>query len=78
LSFAKRRKYTHSQLHTVIRQQLQYVRRNLDTTTKQIELGAEMEALSRSHQQKLTTMTELYRQQKLMHDERTHKVNFHK
>ena len=74
LSFAKRRKYTHSQLRTAIRQQLQYVRRNLDTITKQIELGAEMEALSRSHQQKLTTITELYRQQKLMHDERTHKV----
>jgi len=75
LGFAKRRKYTQSQLRRAIRQQLQYVRRNLDTITKQIELGAEMATLGSILQQKLHTITELYRQQKQMYDERTHKVD---
>ena len=41
LVFAKKRKYTQVQLRAAVRQQLQYVRRNLDMIIKQIELGAD-------------------------------------
>jgi len=75
LRFAKRRKYTQSQLRLAIRQQLQYVRRNLDTIAKQIEQGAKLEEISNDLQKKLTTISELYVQQKQMFDERTHKAD---
>jgi len=74
LGFAKRRKYTQPQLRTAIRQQLQYIRRNLDSITIQIENGATMAELRSDLQNKLQTIKELYRQQKLMFDNRNHKV----
>jgi len=75
LRFAKRRKYTQSQLRLAIRQQLQYVRRNLETISKQIEQGARLEEIRNDLQKKLPAISELYLQQKQMFDERTHKVD---
>jgi hypothetical protein len=74
LSFAKRRKYTAAQLRQAIRQQLQYVRRNLDTIAKQVMQGADLEMLENELYKKLLVISELYRQQKQMYVERTHKV----
>jgi len=74
LGFAKRRKYTQSQLRTTIRQQLQYIRRNLESIATQIENGASMAEIRGDLQKKLQTIKELYRQQKFMYDDRTHKV----
>jgi len=74
LSFAKRRKYTAAQLRSAIRQQLQYVRRNLDTIAKQVGQGAGLRVLDKELYKKLLVISELYRQQKLMYDERMHKV----
>jgi hypothetical protein len=74
LSFAKRRKYTAAQLRQAIRQQLQYVRRNLDTIAKQVGQGADLGMLDKELYKKLLVISELYRQQKLMYDGRTHKV----
>jgi len=74
LSFAKRRKYMAAQLRQAIRQQLQYVRRNLDTIAKQVGQGADLVELGKELYKKLLVISELYRQQKLMYDGRTHKV----
>jgi len=74
LSFAKKRKPTRQQIRGAIRQQLQYVRRNLDTIKAQIGQGAELDRISEDLDKKLPTISILYDQQKQMYDERTHKV----
>ena len=72
LLYAKKRKHTHGEIRFTIRQQLQYVRRNLDSVTKQIGLGANLEGLDKGLYRKLLVISELYRQQKQMYDEKTH------
>jgi hypothetical protein len=57
-----------------IRQQLQYVRRNLDSIAKQIELGVDLTQLDTGLYRKLLVISELYRQQKQMYDEKTHRI----
>jgi len=74
LSFAKMRKFTYTQLRHAIRQQLQYVHRNLNSIAKMVELGADLGRLSKELYGKLLVISELYRQQKLMYDEQTNKV----
>ena len=74
LSYAKKRKHTHGEIRFVIRQQLQYVRRNLDSIAKQVELGAQLGKLNTGLYGKLLVISELYRQQKQMHDEKTHSI----
>jgi hypothetical protein len=74
LAYARKRKHTHGQIRLAIRQQLQYVRRNLDSIAKQVKLGAGLWFLSKDLYRKLLVISELYRQQKLMYDENTHKV----
>jgi hypothetical protein len=74
LRFTKKRKPSQQQIRKAIRQQLQYVRRNLDTIKKQVERGAVPEDISGELQTKLETISKLYDQQKKMYDERTHTV----
>ena len=74
LSYAKKRKHTPGEIRLVIRQQLQYVRRNLDSIAKQIGLGAELGKLSKGFYRKLLVISELYRQHKQMYDEKTHSI----
>ena len=74
LNIAKKRRYTSEELRSSIHQQLQYVRRNLETIAKQVEQGAGLESLGRVLYKKLLVISELYRQQKLMYDEKTHKI----
>ena len=74
LRYAKKRKHTHGEIRFTIRQQLQYVRRNLDSIAKQVELGAKLGELPTGLYRKLLVISELYRQQKQMYDEKTHSV----
>jgi IS5 family transposase len=74
LAYARRRRNTYAQLRFAIRQQLQYVRRNLDSIAKQVEMGADLGSLSNELYLKLLVISELHRQQKLMYDEKTHSV----
>ena len=74
MSYAKKRKHTQAEIRFVIQQQLQYVRRNLDSIAKQIELGAELGKLNIELYRKLLVISELYRQQKQMYDEKTHSI----
>jgi hypothetical protein len=74
LGYARKRKNSYAEIRFAIRQQLQYVRRNLDTIAKQIEQGAELGSLGKELYRKLLVISELYRQQKLMYDENMHSV----
>ena len=74
LSYAKKRKHTQGEIRFTILQQLQYVRRNLDSIAKQVEFGAELGKLGTELYRKLLVISELYRQQKQMYDKKTHSV----
>ena len=74
LAYARRRKHTSEETRAAIRQQLQYVRRDLDSIAKQVEIGADLGVLAHDLYKKLLVISELYRQQKLMFDENTHTV----
>ena len=74
MAFAKMRKFTHEQLRNAISQQLQYVRRNLNSIAKMVKLGADLGCLGEELHRKLLIISELYRQQKLMYDEKTNKI----
>ena len=74
LRFAKKRKPTKQQIRGAIRQQLQYVRRNLGTINALIGQGATLDGISEDLEKKLPAIMALYDQQKQMYDERTHKV----
>lgn len=73
LAYARKRKHSYGELRFAIRQQLGYLRRNLDSITKQALLGACLTALPLDLYQKLQTICELYLQQKKMFEEKTHR-----
>ena len=74
LSYARKRKHTRVEIRFAIRQQLQYVRRNLDSIAKQVDYGADLGKLGHGLYRRLLVISELYRQQKLMYDENTHSI----
>ena len=74
LSYAKKRKHTQGEIRFAIRQQLQYVRRDLDSIAKQMKCGAKLEKLDTELYRKLLVISELYCQQKQMYDEKTHSI----
>jgi hypothetical protein len=75
MEYVKKRRHTPEELRYHIGQQLLYVKRNLDSIDKQIELGAKPEKLGKALHEKLSVIKELYRQQKQMYDEETHKID---
>jgi hypothetical protein len=75
LAYARCRKHTYAQIRYAIRQQLQFVRRNLESITKQVRKGAELTELCPDLYQKLQTISELYLQQKAMYDENSHQID---
>ena len=75
LAYARKRKHSYAEIRFAIRQQLQFVRRNLDSISKQIEMGALLGSLGKELYRKLLVISELYRQQKLMYDENTHSID---
>jgi hypothetical protein len=74
LNYARKRRHTYTEIQFVICQQLQYVRRNLNSIAKQVEQGAELGKLGTELYKKLLVISELYRQQKQMYDEKTHSI----
>ena len=74
LAYARKRKHTSRELRLVIRGQLQYVRRDLDSIAKQVENGADLGKLRKDFYRKLLVISELYRQQKEMFDGGTHSI----
>ena len=72
--YVKKRKNTHDEIRFVIKQQLQYVRRNLDTIESMTGQGSDISAIEEELRKKLETIKEVYRQQKYMYDNKTHSV----
>ncbi|MDA3950372.1 MAG: IS5 family transposase [Spirochaeta sp.] len=72
LSVAKKKKPRVKAIRRALRQQLQYIRRNLETIRSQY--GSDLTRLSRHQYRSLLVVSEVYRQQRKMYDEKTHSV----
>jgi hypothetical protein len=75
LAFTKKRKHSEDEIRVAIRGQLQYVRRNLDIIARQVVNGARLESLGNELYAKLLVVSEVYRQQKQMYDEKTNRID---
>jgi len=72
LKTAKKRKKTAKEIRNSVKQQIQYVRRDLEITDTLLKSG---KTLSPWHKERLSTIKTLYEQQLLMFKTRTHKVD---
>lgn len=72
LSLARSKKRSAKKVHKVIRKQLGYLRRNLQTIAQQQKDG---ETLSEQSAKQLEVVTKVYEQQKYMFDNNTHSVS---
>lgn len=72
LAVAKKKKPRMKAIKRALRQQLQYVRRNLETIRSRY--GCDLTRLSRHQYRSLLVVSEVYRQQRKMYDEKTHSV----
>jgi hypothetical protein len=75
LGFAKQRRSAQKQRRKAIGQQLGYVRRNLAHIDRLISQGASLSVLSDARYKKLLVVSEVYRQQQLMYDQRVKRVD---
>ena len=66
LKVSKKRRATGTEIRTAIKQQLQYVSKNLSTIKLLIEKGASLEKLSKRQYKILLVVSEVYRQQQWM------------
>jgi hypothetical protein len=70
----KRRKHTQKGLRKALRQQLQYIRRDIHHIEALIQRGAVLEGLTRQQYRNLLVVGEVYRQQKQMYDENRNSI----
>ena len=73
LAVAKKKKPRMKAIRRALRQQLQYVRRNLETIRSRY--GDDLTRLSQYQYRSLLVVSEIYRQQRKMYDEKTHSVS---
>jgi IS5 family transposase len=71
LKTSKKRQKTNEELRSAIKKQLQYVRRDLDIVSRQLESGKD---LSYNDVMRLGTVEDLYEQQLSMYNARTHNI----
>ena len=74
LKIAKQRKPRRKARFKAIKQQLQYIQRNLSHIEKLLNQGSSLSCLSRGEYKKLLVATELYRQQLWMHEQKTNSI----
>jgi len=72
LKVAKKRKVSRSQLRKALRKQLSYLRRNLQHI-ENLSGKTSLEALSKKRYRDLLVISELYRQQRMMYEQETHR-----
>lgn len=75
LSVAKQRKPRKAVRRNGIRQQLNYLRRNLKHVDKLVESGASLTWLSRRRYRQLLVISEVYRQQRQMYETRSRRID---
>ncbi len=74
LAIARQRKPSRRKRRKGIGQQLRYLRRNLGHITQMVEAGAQLSQLSDSWYRMLLVISEVYRQQQQMYEQRTHRI----
>lgn len=72
LKVAKKRKVSRNQLRKALRKQLSYLRRNLQHI-ENLSGKTSLEALSKKQYRDLLVISELYRQQRMMYEQETHR-----
>ena len=75
LKVAKQRQVQSKAMRKAIRQQLGYVRRNLAHIDALVAAGASLSTLSRSLYRKLLVVSEVFRQQQTMYQQRQHRID---
>lgn len=75
LRAAKRKKLSQRKRRKAIRQQLSYVERDLKAIDNLLEMGSSLELLNHQQYHNLLVISELYRQQRHMYDERVNRVD---
>jgi IS5 family transposase len=74
LSIAKQRQVSQKKVRNAVKQQLQYVKRDLRIVSQLAEHHG-LSLLNRKQYRQLLVIQELYRQQKEMHEKRTHRID---
>ncbi len=75
LKVAKKRKPQKKERRKAIKKQLQYIKRNLSSIEQLIQAGASLEVLSNKQYKNLLVVAEIYRQQKLMYDNKIQRID---
>jgi hypothetical protein len=75
LKVAKKRRCTQEERREAIKKQLQYIKRNLGEIEKLIELGVELSSLSKINYKMLLVVTEVYRQQLWMYENKSSRID---
>ena len=75
LVVAKKRRARHKQRSKAIKKQLQYIKRNLSHIDQLISLGATLEALSKRQYKMLLVVTEVYRQQLWLYENKKQSIS---
>lgn len=74
LAYAKKRRHTEKETRRCIRENLQYLRRDLGYIGQMVKQGADLSALGNTLYRKLLVIQELYRQQLEMHQKKSHQI----
>jgi hypothetical protein len=75
LEIAKQRQAKSKKIRKAIRQQLGYVKRNLAHIEALVVAGASLSALSKYHYRNLLVVSEVFRQQQWMYEQRCHRID---
>jgi transposase, IS5 family len=75
LAVAKKRRVSHKERRTAIKKQLQYIKRNLSYIEQIIISGASLESLSNRQYKMLLVVTEVYRQQLYLYENKKQSID---
>ena len=75
LKVAKKRRPLRKEIKKAIKKQLQYIKRNLAHIDQLIQTGAALEVLSNLQYKSLLVVTEVYRQQQWMYDNKSQRID---
>nr|WP_076612210.1 IS5-like element ISMich1 family transposase [Coleofasciculus chthonoplastes] len=74
LKVAKKKRQTRKEIRKAIKKQLQYIKRNLGSIDALVKAGSSLGALSRTEYKSLLVVSEIYRQQEWMYNNKVHRI----
>jgi len=75
LNVAKKKRQTRKQIRKAIKKQLQYIKRNLGSIDALVKAGSSFDALSHADYKSLLVVSEVYRQQAWMYNNKVHRID---